>query len=337
MKRRNIIIILMAALIAIPILWIVYSAVSNSIITSRWLQAPHPSGERIQTGNTSLFMRVKGQGTPAVIIQTGLGSTSLEWWHIQDRLAEDATVITYDRNAYGWSLSSGTPATAENVTTNLRAILKKKGTRGPYILVGHDIGALYTQHFARKHPGEVAGVVMINPITTEYGLLKEELPRVFYQNLIRRTPKLRIAGLAADAGIMRSLRILVNENIPCDVLDDVISHYSRGDVYDAMIQEYGSSLNTSIQQVQDAGPFPSRPLTILRYSEKDYRNRLYKFQMSWDEARMVNRVYSTIFRKAAGLSPRGTLRQSQKGLHYLHLDDPQLVIESIQKQLRLSR
>lgn len=337
MKRRTIILILVATLIAFPILWVAYSAMSNSITASRWLQNPHPSGERIQAGDTSLFIRVKGQGTPAVIIQTGLGSTSLEWWHIQDSLAEDTTVITYDRNAYGWSLASGSPATAENVTTNLRAILNKKGIRGPYILVGNDIGALYTQHFARKHAAEVAGVILINPITTEYGLLKEELPRVFYQNLIRRTPKLRIAALAADAGIMRSLRILVNENIPHNVLDDVISHYSRGDVYDVMIREYGSSLDTSIQQVQDAGPFPNRPLTILRYSENDYRNRLYKFQMSWDEARMVNRVYAAIFRKAANLSPRGILRQSEKGLHYLHLDDPRLVTESIQQQLRLTR
>jgi len=337
MKRRTIILILVAALIALPLLWVVYSAVSNSITASRWLQNPHPSGERIQAGDTSLFIRVKGQGTPAVIIQTGLGSTSLEWWHIQDSLAEDTTVITYDRNAYGWSLASGSPATAENVTTNLRAILQKKGIRGPYILVGHDIGALYTQHFARKHPAEVAGVMMINPITTDYDLLKKELPRVFYQNLIRRTPKLRIAGLAADAGIMRSLRILVNENVPCDVLNDVISHYSRGDVYDAMIREYGSNLDTSIQQVQDAGPFPNRPLTILRYSENNYRNRLYKFQMSWDEARMVNHVYASIFRKAANLSPHGILRQSEKGLHYLHLDDPRLVTENIQQQLRLTR
>ncbi len=337
MKRRTIILILVAALIAFPLLWVVYSAVSNSITASLWLQNPHPSGKRIQASDTSLFIRVKGQGNPAVIIQTGLGSTSLEWWHIQDRLAKDTTVITYDRNAYGWSLASGTPATSENVTTNLRAILQKKSIRGPYILVGHDIGALYTQHFARKHPAEVAGVILINPITTEYSLLKEELPRVFYQNLIRRTPKLRIAALAAEAGIMRSLRILVNENIPHNVLNDVISHYSRGDVYDAMIQEYGSSLDTSIQQVQDAGPFPNRPLTILSYSEIDYRNRLYKFQMSWDEARMVNRVYATIFRKAANLSPRGKLRQSGKGLHYLHLDDPQLVTESIQQQLRFTR
>ncbi len=291
----------------------------------------------IQLDDTSIYVRISGTGKPAVIIQSGLGSTSLEWWHIQDRVAEYATVITYDRSGYGWSTVTDTPRDAENITRHLTEILSKKSMEGPFILVGHDTGALYSQYFARKHPGKTAGVVLVNPVTPGYYLLKEELPRVFYQNLIRRTPKLRIAGVAADLGITRSLRILVNGNIPGPVLEDVISHYSRGDMYTAMLEEYGKHLDTSIRQVKEAGTFPARPLTVLRYSEKQYRNRLFKFQMSWDEAKMVNGVYRTIFRETARLSPQGKIQESDEGLHCLHLDDPELVIEAILEQVRRHR
>ena len=138
-------------------------------------------------------------------------------------------------------------------------------------------------------------------------------------------------------GLIRSLRILVNENIPDAVLDDAISHYSRGHMYDSMLQEYGSYLDTTIQQVINAGPLPNKPLVVLKFSENEYRNRLFKFQMSWDEAKMVNSTYNTIYKKLRSLSSMGTLHESEKGLHYLHLDDPELVIQSILEQVRRYR
>jgi pimeloyl-ACP methyl ester carboxylesterase len=52
--------------------------------------------------------------------------------------------------------------TADEVATNLRALLAAADVRPPYILVGHSLGGLYVQMFARKYPKEVSGVVLLD-------------------------------------------------------------------------------------------------------------------------------------------------------------------------------
>ena len=42
------------------------------------------------------------------------------------------------------------------------AALKERGLNGPYLLVGHSLGGLYVEAFAREHPHEVSGMVLID-------------------------------------------------------------------------------------------------------------------------------------------------------------------------------
>jgi pimeloyl-ACP methyl ester carboxylesterase len=52
--------------------------------------------------------------------------------------------------------------TADEVSTNLHAMLAAADIRAPYILVGHSLGGLYLQMFAKKYPEEVSGVVLLD-------------------------------------------------------------------------------------------------------------------------------------------------------------------------------
>ena len=45
----------------------------------------------------------------------------------------------------------------------LRVLLAAEGYAPPYVLVGHSIGGGYVELFAKAHPDEVVGVVLVDP------------------------------------------------------------------------------------------------------------------------------------------------------------------------------
>lgn len=49
-----------------------------------------------------------------------------------------------------------------HIVEELRAVLREKGLHPPYLLVGHSLGGLYMQFFARQHPEDVAALVLVD-------------------------------------------------------------------------------------------------------------------------------------------------------------------------------
>lgn len=105
---------------------------------------------------------LQGQGTPAVIFENGLAAKIHTWAKILPDVSRDTTTFAYNRPSYGASEDIQTPRDGEHVVNELRALLQAKGLRPPYILVGHSMGGLYMQYFARRYPQEVAGVVLVD-------------------------------------------------------------------------------------------------------------------------------------------------------------------------------
>jgi pimeloyl-ACP methyl ester carboxylesterase len=92
-----------------------------------------------------------------------------------------------------------TPRTAKDVVADLHALLAAAKVHGPYVLVGHSNGGLFVQLHASEHPAEVAGLVLIDAVSSDYyarrtALLKSLLPgaawKATMQQLRARTPAL---------------------------------------------------------------------------------------------------------------------------------------------------
>jgi pimeloyl-ACP methyl ester carboxylesterase len=106
---------------------------------------------------------IRGTGTPAVVFQSGLGDGLSVWKDVQARVQPHATTFVYSRPGYGrsrWTESDRSPC---SVADELHALLRASGVSPPYVLVGHSLGGLYQYVFARMYPGEVAGVVLLDP------------------------------------------------------------------------------------------------------------------------------------------------------------------------------
>lgn len=101
--------------------------------------------------------------TIPVVFENGLGGIfSRAWEKVLPEISKDTTTFVYNRPGYGRSEVVSTPRDGEHVVDELRSLLLSKGLKPPYVLVGHSLGGLYIQYFARRYPEEVAALVLVD-------------------------------------------------------------------------------------------------------------------------------------------------------------------------------
>jgi pimeloyl-ACP methyl ester carboxylesterase len=106
---------------------------------------------------------IEGSGRPAIIFENGLGDTLDTWKQVQAGIAAHcARTVSYNRSGYPGSDPATGPRDAVTIVAELRSELQRRGIAPPYVLVGHSLGGLYMQYFARRYPDEVAGLVLID-------------------------------------------------------------------------------------------------------------------------------------------------------------------------------
>jgi pimeloyl-ACP methyl ester carboxylesterase len=108
-------------------------------------------------------VRLEGKGTPTVILESGLGDTLEVWNTVQPLIAAGcARTLAYNRAGYLGSENSNSPRDSATIVAELRAVLAEQNIKPPYVLVGHSLGGLYMQYFARNYREEVAGLVLVD-------------------------------------------------------------------------------------------------------------------------------------------------------------------------------
>jgi pimeloyl-ACP methyl ester carboxylesterase len=108
-------------------------------------------------------VRIEGHGTRTVVLEAGLGDTLDIWNIVQPQIAASCTrTIAYTRAGYPGSDPAGGPRDAATIVSELRAELKRRGIQPPYVLVGHSLGGLYMQYFARQYPDEIEGLLLVD-------------------------------------------------------------------------------------------------------------------------------------------------------------------------------
>jgi pimeloyl-ACP methyl ester carboxylesterase len=117
-------------------------------------------------GGRRLHVLSKGGSGPTVVIEQGAGSPSILWWPIQNRVAEFARAVTYDRAGYQWSDPGPRKRSMQDRVADLHTVLAK--LPGPFVLVAHSFGGPLIRLYAQAYPNQVAGMVLVD--TPEEGV-----------------------------------------------------------------------------------------------------------------------------------------------------------------------
>lgn len=121
---------------------------------------PQTKIEKVNDRNIEYAMTQ--HNTIPIVFENGLGGR-LQWWkEVLPEIADDSTSFVYNRPGIGSSEPTSSPRDGVHIVDELRFLLQSKGLNPPYILVGHSLGGLYMQFFARKYPQEVKALILVD-------------------------------------------------------------------------------------------------------------------------------------------------------------------------------
>ncbi len=291
------------------------------------------SGRWVTIGNGSkLFLFELGMGEPTVLFEAGIGATHLNWRTIQESTAEFASAASYDRCGLGWSSRCRTARTPGNIATELHQMLDRAGLRPPFILVGHSFGGLVMRRYALLYPEEVAGIVLIDPMRCDEWppldptkqaqldlgrrLIRFAMPvascgfaRLLVSLLFCRASHVsdQIVGVAGAHKLHVLTRIKTEvRKMPRKVWPAVAAHWSRPGFY-AGIRSHLASIPDTVAEMDAVEPIPAIPVTVLTPGNSAPLTQEHLDRIG-DCAQQVI---------------------AEKSEHWIHLDEPDLVIDSI--------
>ena len=284
-----------------------------------------------------LYLLEKGSGGPTVLFEAGIAATNLNWFHIQESVSRFTGTASYDRSGLGWSSPCRTARTPANIAVELHDLLQCGGIKPPYILVGHSFGGLVMRRFALLYPDEVTGVVLVDPMRCEEWpplnpakqsavdlgrrLTRYAIPfarigfvRLAITSLLRRSSRRISGGLAGTAGVGgRHVLERVKEEVgkmPREVWPIVAAHWSRPSYYSGMYS-YVDAIPDTVKEMQNADPIHGIPVLVLTPGKSTPLSDA-----------CLNRIGDNAQQVIAPASA-----------HWIHLDEPDLVIGSIREMV----
>jgi len=121
-----------------------------------------PNSTLQKIGDRNVEFALTRHDTSPVVFENGLGGR-MEWWNkVLPEIANDTTTFAYNRPGYGNSDPVATPRDGLHIVDELRALLRDNGIKPPYILIGHSLGGLYMQLYARRYPDEVSALILVD-------------------------------------------------------------------------------------------------------------------------------------------------------------------------------
>lgn len=172
-------------------------------------------------GGRTLYLKCMGSGSPTVVLEAGFGGNSDDWVDVQRPLSTTTRTCAYDRAGLGNSLPIRGVHDAGDEINDLQRLLDHAHIAPPYVLVGHSYGGLLVRLFAKAHPAETAGVLLVEAIGRSQDRRLLPIWRAQPARVRRRLPKPGadpvedgvnvIAGEALDAKVrtLKNTRLVV--------------------------------------------------------------------------------------------------------------------------------
>ncbi len=190
--------------------------------------------------------------------------------------------------------------TSQKIVEDLHALLAGAHLEAPYVLVGHSFGGVNMILFASRYPEEVAGIVLEDSSHPEQGS--------------RALAALPPESLNESSDLANLREQFIQVTIPGYYLANV-------------------DLAASFEQVRAVKSLGDIPLVVLTHAP----NTLHWGNIPTEVSARLEQASQDMQKELAALSSNSTHIIANTSNHFIHLDEPQLVVDAILKLVNAAR
>lgn len=271
-----------------------------------------PVGRMVSVGDHSMHLYCTGEGSPTVVLESGLGEGALSWSAVQPSLSATSRVCSYDRSGSFWSEPSKAGRSSDAIAQELMTLLTNAGEKGPYVLVGHSIGGLHVRAFSARYPDSVVGMVLVDSSHEEQN---SRLGHPSWAILV-----FKAQTYLARIGLWRLLGLPANNwrSVPAEMQPTYRELGLQTKNYGEALQEKAAADKLEAAGVQANSIGRELPLAVLSQGGAGVNPEQYK-------------AFVELHKELAAFSSRSTHTVVSNSGHFIQLDQPQVVIDAVNR------
>jgi pimeloyl-ACP methyl ester carboxylesterase len=314
-----------------------YEQISRQILSQKY----PIQGKLVELGNgRKIQIDCRGEqksNIPTVILESGFDSFgSLDWTKVQDQIAKTYHVCSYSRAGIMWSDYDGRDFSAENVVVDLHNVLEKININS-IILVPHSLGGPFAMKYVQKYPEQVKGLVFVDTshpdeidkaaaISKEFGINTEPSGE-FPTWIVKTASEIGLTRITGQDGEAKS--ILPEKEA------QIAKAYFPQTAFGVINQTF--FLNQIIKdsfQFRNLGDRPlinlvsARPANPTTKELEDLKMSRETFDKYWAKNTNLKKELNSESEKWSTNSKSVFVTDAD---HYIHLDNPEIVIKSVQE------
>jgi pimeloyl-ACP methyl ester carboxylesterase len=328
-------------IIVILVSFVAAGALYQAVGAARSVRRFPAPGALVDVGGHRLHIMCLGHGKPTVLLESGIAASSLSWARGQPEVAKFTQVCAYDRAGLAWSDPATHPRTLRRIVGELHTVLTRAAAHGPHVMVGHSFGCFIVRAYAAWNPGEVGGMVLLDPPSEWLRMTPHRAQMLWggiqlsrFGALLARLGVVRVCLALLTGGTpgiprrfvkifgpttARTLERLVGEvrKLPRDVHPVVQALWCQPKCSRAMA-DHLRALESSGAEIVGLDPLADMPLVVISSGDQPPE------QIAEHQA-------------LACLSGKGRHLVAAKSGHWIQFDQPELVVTAIQEVVEAAR